>query len=71
MNEMGEGLVSEMVELDKLDAQILSASQEAFEVEAHDKIRCVFVRGYSFCAKLYSKVLNVQTINEMDEGLVI
>lgn len=50
-----------MVELDKLDAQILSASQ-AFEVEARDKIRCVFVRGYSFCTKLYGKVLNVVQI---------
>jgi len=60
-----------MPEFDTFGEKILCACRVAFEVEARDKIRCVFVRGYSFCAKLYSKVLNVQTINEMIEGLVI
>ncbi len=58
-----------MVEPDELDAQIPSAREGALEVEKHDEIKYSFVQGYSFRTKLYSKVLNVKTSNEMGEGL--
>jgi len=60
-----------MVELDELGEKIQSARRGAFEVEKHDKTKYSFVQGYSFCTKLYSKVLNVQTINRMGEGLEV
>jgi len=51
-----------MPEFDALGEKILGACRVAFEVEARDKIRCFFVRGYSFRTKLYGKVLNVVQI---------
>jgi len=51
-----------MTELDELGEKILGVRLGDFEVEEHDKTRYGFVRGYSFCTKLYGKVLNVVQI---------